>query len=333
MKKAVKISSSFLILVLVVVMSFGLFSCAKQPVVDKTLDINVTVLSGTTGFGMAPLMQNSADGTAVLNYRFTVESDASNVSAGLIQGTIDIAALPTNAASVLYNKTKGEILLLALNTRGVLYLLDGADQGITSFSDLRGKTVAVPAQNPTFIFSYLCEKNGLAVGKDIFIDSSYTSPAELQANVAAGKVTLAVLPEPMVTITKSSNQEIKVVLNLTEEWDKVSPAGSLVQGCVVVRREFAENHPAEVKKFLEEYEASVNEVISFPKTAAEKIAAQGIFAKAAVAQKAIPNCNLCFVTGNDMKTAMQEFLNIMYQVQPASVGGAIPGDDFYYTAK
>ncbi len=333
MKKTTKIFSSALAILLIAVLSLGLFSCTKQPTVDKTLDINVTVLSGTTGFGMAPLMQSAADGSVGLNYHFTVESDASNVTAGLIQGKIDIAALPTNAASVLYNKTKGEVQLLALNTRGVLYLLDGADQGISSFADLRGKTVAVPAQNPTFIFSYLCEKNGLTVGKDIFIDNSYTSPAELQANVASGQVSLAVLPEPMVTITKASNQAVKVVLDLTAEWDKVSPAGSLVQGCVVVRREFAEVHPAEVKKFLEEYEASVGEVISSPETAAEKIAAQGIFAKAAVAQKAIPNCNLCFVTGDDMKSAMQEFLNIMLKVQPASIGGAVPGDDFYYIAR
>ncbi len=173
--------------------------------VNGELEINVSVLSGTTGFGMAQLMQKNADGEAALNYHFNVESDASNITAALIKGTVDIAALPTNAASTLYNKTQGNIQLLAINTRGVLYLLDNGN-GVESFADLKGKTVYVPAQNPTFIFKYLCEQNGLTVGSegdtdvDVIISNKYTSPAEVQTNVAAGTVTLAVLPEPMVTI-------------------------------------------------------------------------------------------------------------------------------------
>ena len=167
--------------------------------------VNVSVLNGTTGFGMAKLMQSNADGAASLNYSFKVETDASVINAGLINGSVDIAALPTNAASVLYNKTQGGVQLLAINTQGVLYLLDKGNE-IDSFEDLKGKTVYVPAQNPTFIFKYLCEQNGLTVGApgdenvDVIIDNQYTAPAELQANVAAGTVTLAVLPEPMVSI-------------------------------------------------------------------------------------------------------------------------------------
>lgn len=176
---------------------------------NSELAINVTVLSGTTGFGMAPLMQKAADGEAALNYNFKVEADASNISAALIKGEIDIAALPTNAAATLYNKTSGKIQLLAINTRGVLYLLDNGN-GIESFADLKGKTVYVPAQNPTFIFKYLCEQNGLTAGTegdvDVLISNKYAAPAELQANVAAGTVTLAVLPEPMVTIALSAAQ-------------------------------------------------------------------------------------------------------------------------------
>lgn len=172
---------------------------------DSELAVNVSVLSGTTGFGMAQLMQKHADGEAALNYNFKVETDASNITAALIKGSVDIAALPTNAASTLYNKTQGGIQLLAINTRGVLYLLDKGN-GVETFEQLKGKTVYVPAQNPTFIFRYLCEQNGLTVGAegdtnvDVIISNKYTAPAELQANVAAGTVTLAVLPEPMVTI-------------------------------------------------------------------------------------------------------------------------------------
>jgi NitT/TauT family transport system substrate-binding protein len=303
--------------------------------VDKNLQVNVTVLSGTTGFGMAPLMQSHADGKASLNYNFKVEADATNVNAALINGSVDIAALPTNAASVVYNKTGGAIQLLAINTLGVLYLLDNGNN-ITSFEDLKGKTVAAPAQNPTFIFKYLCEKNGLKVGNvgdtdaDVIIDNGYTSPAELQANVAAGNVTLAVLPEPLVTIVKSANADVKVAMDLTTEWNKVSPKNSLVQGCIVVRKEFAEQHPAEVAAFLAEYEASVNFLTANVAEAAEMVAAQGIFAKAPVAAKAIPNCNVCFMAGAEMKTAMSAFLEIMMGVQPSSIGGKLPADDFYY---
>jgi NitT/TauT family transport system substrate-binding protein len=303
--------------------------------VDKNLQVNVTVLSGTTGFGMAPLMQSHADGKAALNYNFKVEADASNVNAALINGTVDIAALPTNAASVVYNKTGGAVQLLAINTLGVLYLLDNGNN-ITSFEDLKGKTVAAPAQNPTFIFKYLCEQNGLKVGApgdadvDVIIDNGYTSPAELQANVAAGNVTLAVLPEPLVTVVKSSNADVKVAMDLTAEWNKVAPENSLVQGCIVVRKEFAEQHPAEVAAFLAEYEASVNFLTTNVAEAAEMVAAQGVFAKAPVAAKAIPNCNVCFMTGADMKAAMSTFLSVMLGVQPASIGGKLPADDFYY---
>ncbi len=172
---------------------------------DSELTVNVSVLSGTTGFGIAPLMQSSADGEATLNYHFDVQSDASVISQALIKGTVDIAALPTNAAASLYNKTNGGVQLLAINTQGVLYLLDKGNN-VESFEDLKGKTVYVPAQNPTFIFQYLCEQNGLKVGEpgdtdaDVIINNKYSSPAELQTNVAAGTVTLAVLPEPMVTI-------------------------------------------------------------------------------------------------------------------------------------
>jgi ABC-type nitrate/sulfonate/bicarbonate transport system substrate-binding protein len=171
--------------------------------INRELTVNVAVLSGTTGFGMAQLMQKAADGEAALNYNFKVEAEASNITAALIKGDVDIAALPTNAAATLYNKTQGKIQLLAINTRGVLYLLDNGN-GIESFADLKGKTVYVPAQNPTFIFKYLCEQNGLTAGTegdvDVIISNKYAAPAELQQNVAAGTVNLAVLPEPMVTI-------------------------------------------------------------------------------------------------------------------------------------
>ena len=330
-------------LVLALVMIFALAACGQKqeseptptpaPAADASLPVNVMVLNGTTGFGMAGLISDSEAGNAALNYTFSVETDASNITAALVNGTADIGALPTNAAATLFNKTGGKVQVLALNTLGVLYLVTDGSEEITSFEDLRGKTVYAPAQNPTFIFQALCEKNGLAVGEDITIDNTYAQPADLNTAVSSGEVSLAVLPEPMVTVARSANDQLTVALDLTAEWDKVMPAGSLVQGCVVVRTEFAEEHPAEVAKFLEEYEASIELLTSDTAAAAQKIEETGVFAKAAVAQKAIPNCNVCFVTGAEMQSALGEFLNVMFEVAPDSIGGAVPADDFYCILK
>ena len=298
-----------------------------EPAVKIDADlINVHVLNGTTGFGMANLMDAYDKGESAQNYNFAVETDASNIVAGLANGSVDIAALPTNAAATVYNKTQGKVQVLALNTLGVLYLVTDGSVAIESVADLAGQTVYAPAQNPSFIFQHIVQANGL---NDVTIDNTYAQPADLNTAVAAGEVSIAVLPEPMVTVAKSKNPDLVVALDLTAEWDKIAPAGSLVQGCVVVRKAFAEENPTAVATFLTEYGASIEALTSDVEGTAAKIEAQGIFAKAAVAAKAIPNCNVCFITGSDMQAALSQFLTIMYEVAPASVGGAIPGEDFY----
>ena len=289
--------------------------------------VNVMVLNGTTGFGMANLMDNAVNGASTQSYNFSVETDASNIVAALVNSSADIAALPTNAAAAVYNKTQGGVQVLALNTLGVLYLVTDGSVEINSVADLAGQTVYAPAQNPSFIFQHILQANGLT---DVTVDNTYAQPADLNTAVASGQVSIAVLPEPMVTVAKSKNPELVVALDLTAEWDKVSPAGSLVQGCVVVRKDFADANPAAVAAFLEEYGASIENMLSDIEGTAAKIQATGIFAQAPVAAKAIPNCNVCFIQGAQMKEALAEFLNIMHGVAPASVGGNIPGDDFYY---
>lgn len=307
-------------------------SCKKY---DEELNVNVWVLNGTTGFGIAPLVEDAKAGNAALNYAFTVETNAANVQSALINGTADIAALPTNAASALYNKTGGEIVLLALNTRGVLYLVANTAKvaAPTSLADLAGKTVFCPAQNPAFVTKALLDKAAVA---NVTLDSTtYAEPAALRDAVASGLVDYAVLPEPMVTIAVSKAKQanagitLSAALDLTAEWKTAFGVDSLVQGCVVARKAFVEAHPEEVKKFLEEYENSINYVIAKPAEASAKIAASGIFAQAAVAEKAIPKCNLCFITGAEMKTAMEAFLAAL---PVASIGGALPAAAFYYGA-
>ena len=292
----------------------------------STDPINIMVLNGTTGFGMAKLMNDAASGVKMLNYNISVETDASNITAALINGSVDIAALPTNAASVVYNKSEGGVQLLALNTLGVLYVVaNGETENISSLADLEGKTVYAPAQNPSFIFQCICS----AAGVNVTIDNTYAQPADLRTAVAAGEVDIAVLPEPMVTIAKASNDKLVVALDLTAEWAAHFSA-DLVQGCLVVRREFAEAHAAELAVFLKDYEASIAFLSEDIDAAAEMIVAAGIFAQAPVAKKAIPNCNLCFIAGEDMIAPMGGFLEAMLSVAPQSIGGAVPADDFYY---
>ena len=339
-------------ILLTLVMVLSMTACAKEeaqptaaatvaateaaPVVETTeaaaeteaaaAAVNVMVLNGTTGFGMASLMDAASKGEAAQDYHFSVETDASNIVAALANGSVDIAALPTNAAATVYNKTQGKVQVLALNTLGVLYLVTDGSVTVETVADLEGQTVYAPAQNPSFIFQHIVDANGV---KNVTIDNTYAQPADLNAAVASGQVAIAVLPEPMVTVARSQNPDLKVALDLTAEWDKVSQPGSLVQGCVVVRKDFVQADPVAVMTFLEEYGASIEALTTDVEGTAAKIEATGIFAKAAVAAKAIPNCNVCFIIDEEMQAALSQFLTIMHGVAPASVGGSIPGDDFY----
>ncbi len=329
----------FLLITLSLLMLLPLFAACQS--YDGELTVNIWVLNGTTGFGIAPLIEDKKAGNTALNYSFTVETNATNVQSALINGTADIAALPTNAAAALYNKSQAlndenaGIVLLALNTRGVLYLVANTAKATApaSLADLAGKTVYCPAQNPAFVTKALLDKAEIA---GVTLDSTtYAEPAALRDAVAAGLVDYAVLPEPMVTIAISKAKQanagvtLAAALDLTAEWASAFGTDSLVQGCVVARKDFVEKHPEEVKKFLEEYKASITYVMENPKEASEKIAASGVFAQAAVAEKAIPKCNLCFLTGAEMKTAMSAFLSAL---PLSSIGGALPADDFYFGA-
>ncbi|MBR1497913.1 MAG: ABC transporter substrate-binding protein [Oscillospiraceae bacterium] len=297
---------------------------------DFSLPVNVMVLNGPTGFGMAKLIANTAENYALLNYNFTVESDASNITAALVSGDADLAALPTNAAAALYNRTEGGVAVVAEIVRGNLFLLQNpAKESIRSFADLRGKTVYAPAQNPSFIMNWLCAANGLKVGEDVVIDNSYAQPADLRTALAAGEVDLAVLPEPMVTIAMSANEALEIALDLDAEWNSAGGDG-IVLGCIVGRREWIDAHPHELAAFLYEYNESVQFALQAPDAAGQAIQETGVFNNAAVAAKALPRCSLCYVTDEPMRVEVGAFLEKLFEVAPQSIGGALPEDGFYY---
>ncbi len=340
-----KITALTLALILALSSLFAFASCKNTGKTQSNTpeSIRVMTLNGTTGFGMAKLWSDNKANTTAQKYAISIETDGTVVRDALISGSVDIAALPTNLAAMTFNKTNGGVKVIALNTGGVLYVANSNETKITSLDDFKeggamhGTTVYTPAQNPAFIFQYVCQKAGLVIGEDIKIDTTYAEPAALSAVLADGSVKLAVIPEPLLTATKAKANKAGITLttdlDVTAEWNKIAPEGSLIQGCIVVRTEFAEKYPEAVKKFLEEYKASIEYVIANPTEAGAMIEEAGIFANGTVAANAIPRCNLCYIDGADMKSAISVSINALFEVAPQSIGNAIPSDDFYYVAK
>ena len=321
-----------LALLLAIVMLFSFSACSDEPE-----SVNVYYLTGTTGFGMAKLMSDYAEnGTFVFT---SMQTQAVTVRDALIAGEVDIATLPTNAAATAYNKSNGEIQILAVNTLGCLYLINNTGTPITSLSELDGKTVYVPVQNPTAIFKHICEKNNLNVNIVSSMEAKDLSAA-IASPVKEGdtKIDFAVLPEPVATatITKAKNAGITLTndLDLTVEWDKIEPANSLVQGCLVARKEFIEQYPDLIEQFLKDYKASIEYLNNNVEEAAQLLIDLQLFeGKAPIAQKAIPKCNIKYVDGEAMKSAMQTYLGVLLEVAPATIGNALPDDGFYYLGK
>lgn len=330
MKTTLKLFS--LVLALCLLLPAVLLSCA--PKADAELEIKVYALNGTTALGMAKMIDDAKNDADTMNYNISLHTAADAITGAIVSGECDIAALPTNVAAKLYKASEGKLQLLALNTLGVLYLLDNTDT-VKELDDLKGKTVYLPGagSNPEFITAALLNAAGLEVGKDVTLDTtSYPSPDALQAAITTGAVSLAVLPEPKVSVVTTAAKNVKVALDLTAEWEEIHGENTLVQGCLVVNTAFAEAHPAEVKQFLADYEASVNFVKEGSDDAIETIVNAGILPKAAIAKKALPKCNLCYIAGEDMKPLMDLFCEKLYELNPASVG-ALPDDGFYYVAK
>lgn len=324
MKKATKfitlLCASLLILATV-------YSCDLFKTADESETINVTVLSGTTGFGAAKLISDSKDGDTAQSYSFTVETDPSLARDGLINGSVDIAALPTNVAATLYNKTGGKVKIAAVNTLGVLYLVTNGEE-VATLADITGKTVYCPANNPAYLFEAICRANGLEKDVDYTLQT-VNDPKEIPPLLIKGEATVAVLPEPLVTAAKSKLPTLETALDLTDEWERVYGENTIMQGCIAVRAEWAEAHPEELEKFLEEYKASVEFTNADPKTASELIVAAGIAESAPVAERAIPRCNIVYIDGDDMAIALDVFFEKLYSISPAAIGGKLPDSGIY----
>lgn len=298
----------------------------------EEITVRVAALKGPTAMGMVKWMEDAAQGQSQGQYEFTLAGAPDEITGGIVTGEFDAAAVPANLAAVLYNKTQGQVQLAALNTLGVLYLVESGEQ-IQSVEDLRGRTIYATGKGstPEYALNYVLTQNGLTPGQDVQVEYK-TEHAELAALLALGQADLALLPQPFVTSALAQNENLRIALDLTELWDQAAQGKSiLTMGCLIVRKEFAQQHPQALETLMEEYGASaayVTDEANLEQAAA--LIEKNDIIQAAVAQKALPQCNIVFLTGEEMRAKAEGFYQVLMEADPAAVGGQLPGDDFYY---
>ena len=332
---------------LALVMCLTLAACGGkegETPAEESVNVRVAALKGPTAMGMVKLMSDYAPVEEALEdkenvvtagggntYEFTLAASADEVSPKLMQGELDIACVPANLASVLYNRTDGGIVTLAVNTLGVLYIVENGNS-VQSMADLAGRTIVASGKGstPEYALRYLLTENGIDPDKDVTIDWK-SEHSECVAALASGQASIALLPQPFVTVAQNKIEGLRMALDLTAEWDKLDNGSGLITGVIVARRDVVEANPGAVDSFLQNYAASVEWVNANNADAAQLIAEYGII-DATVAEKALPYCNIVCVTGTEMMDMLSGYLSVLWEQDAESVGGGMPNDDFYYGA-
>ena len=310
-----------------------------------TAHFRIAALKGPTAMGLVKLMKDNDEMTSALLssakpyegevgnfYTFTLAGSADEVTPALIKGELDMACVPANLAAVLYGKTEGAMEVMAVNTLGVLYIVENGDT-VQSMADLKGQTVVAAGKGstPEYALRYLLSENGIDPDKDVTIDWK-SEHSECVAALAGGQASIALLPQPFVTVAQTKIEGLRMALDLTAEWDALDNGSGLITGVIVARREAVEANPGAVDAFLQDYAASVAWVNANNADAAQLISEYGIVEAAPVAEKALPYCNIVCITGSEMKEKLSGYLQVLSDADAASTGGALPGDDFYYGA-
>ena len=305
-----------------------------------TAHFRIAALKGPTAMGLVELMSLSDTANEMMEgkedvvstentYDFTLAGSADEVTPALIKGELDMACVPANLAAVLYGKTNGAVEVLAVNTLGVLYIVENGET-VQSMADLKGQTIVAAGKGstPEYALRYLLTENGIDPDKDVTIDWK-SEHSECVAALASGQASIALLPQPFVTVAQNKIEGLRMALDLTAEWDKLDNGSALITGVIVARRDVVETNSAAVEAFLEDYADSVAWVNDNTAEAAALIGEYGIV-DTAVAEKALPYCNIVCLTGSEMKDKLSGYLNVLSEAEPSSVGGTLPGDDFYY---
>ena len=310
-------------------------SSASESAAEEPADLGTAVvaaLKGPTAMGMVKMMSDDAASDSPL-YDFSIYASADEITPKLVQGELDIAAVPANLASVLYNNTEGQVQVLAINTLGVLYIVENGDT-VQSVEDLRGKTIFASGKGstPEYALNYMLTQNGIDPEADVTIEWK-SEHSECVAALATTENAIAMLPQPFVTTAQAQNENLRVALDMTSEWESLAQANgsdvALITGVVIGRKEFVEQNPELVSQFLSQYEESVAYTQEDVAGAAALIGEYDIVPEA-VAQKALPECNITFIAGDEMKAKLSAYLQTLLDQNPQSIGGELPGDDFYY---
>lgn len=286
-------------------------------------------LKGPTTMGMVKLLEDSENGLTENRCEFTMAASADELTPKLLKGELDIAAVPANLGSVLFRNSDGAVRAIAINTLGVLYIVEKGGDTVQTLSDLKGQTIYATGKGstPEYALHYLLEQNGLDAQNDIAVEWK-NEPTEVISQMAVEDHAVALMPQPFVTVAAAQLEDLRIAVDLTKEWDALQNGSRFLTSALIVRTEFAEEHPEAVKEFLKEYRASVDYVNANPADAAVLMEKYDIV-KAPVAEKAIPYCNLVCITGEEMKTALSGYLEILFEQNPKAVGGALPSDKFY----
>ena len=292
-------------------------------------DVNIAAMKGPTALGMLKMMEDAEAGTTANNYKFTIAGAADEITASIIKGEIPIAAVPCNLASVLYNKSKGGVTMLGINTLGVLYIVE-TGENIQSVNDLKGKTIYSTGKGttPEYTLNWLLKSAGMEPGKDVTIE--YKSEAtEVAAILSQTENAVAMLPQPYVTTVLNNNEKARIALDITKEWEALNAGSTVVTGVVVANTKYLNENPDVVNAFMEEYVVSAAYTVENVDAAAALSEKFDIF-KAPIAKKAIPYCNIVMIEGAEMKSKAQAYLQVLFDQNPAAVGGAMPEDGFFY---
>ncbi|HZK02273.1 MAG TPA: ABC transporter substrate-binding protein [Anaerovoracaceae bacterium] len=325
----------FLMLLLCLGMTLGCGTAEQnepdEPDVADMTTFHIASLKGPTTMGMVKLMKDAEEDNVKHDYKFEIFGTADEIVPKLINGDLDVALLPCNLASVLYNKTEGDVQVAAINTLSVLYVIESGET-VNSVQDLMGKTVYSTGKGttPEFAFNYILKQNGIDPEKDLNIEYKSES-TEIAAMLQDAEDTIAVLPQPYVSVVQMQNDKVRVALSFNEEWDKVGAESSMVTGVVLVRKAFAEENIDALNEFLDEYKASTEFVNANVEEAAQWIADYGIVAKAPIAVKALPDSSIVYIDGDHMKAKVSGYLKVLFDANPQAVGGALPEDDFYFS--
>lgn len=299
-----------------------------EKVVEMTdTTLRVGALKGPTTMGLLYLMNEENVYANEMNYEFTMAAAADELLPLMLKGELDIVLVPANVASVLYAKSEGKVSVIDVNTLGVLYMVSGSE--CSSVDDLKGKTIYLTGKGttPDYVLQYILSQNGFT--KDDCVLEYKSEATEVAALLAQNPEAIGLLPQPFVTAACAQNEALKVVLDMNEEWNKLQGNG-MVTGVTLVRRDVLTENETAVQAFLNAHEASAAAINANPEIGAVYAVKVGIVAKEAIAQKAIPECNITCMTGEEMKQALSAYLTVLFEQNPESVGGALPGEDFYY---